>query len=106
MAWADDLFHDFGWRGGFGILFDDPDEATMFLEMGGVQTILPIGLDGNYHLASIGAGYRGWWEDEHTFTFEAFDIGVLLRKVVYDGNSLQITLPEFDMTITCHAQDN
>ena len=23
VAWADDLFHDFGWRGGFGILFDD-----------------------------------------------------------------------------------
>ena len=23
VAWADDLFHGFGWRGGFGILFDD-----------------------------------------------------------------------------------
>lgn len=23
VAWADDLFHDFGWRGGFGIIFDD-----------------------------------------------------------------------------------
>ena len=23
VAWADDLFHDFGWKGGFGILFDD-----------------------------------------------------------------------------------
>ncbi len=88
------------------ILFDDPEEATMFLEMGGVQTILPIGLDGSYHLASIGAGYRGWWEDENTFTFEAFDIGVLLRQVDFDGNSLQITLPEFEMTITCQVQGN
>ncbi|WP_298934431.1 phosphatidylglycerophosphatase A [uncultured Ramlibacter sp.] len=23
VAWADELFHGFGWRGGFGILFDD-----------------------------------------------------------------------------------
>ena len=23
VAWADDLFHGFGWKGGFGILFDD-----------------------------------------------------------------------------------
>lgn len=23
VGWADDLFHGFGWRGGFGILFDD-----------------------------------------------------------------------------------
>jgi phosphatidylglycerophosphatase A len=23
IAWADGLFHGFGWRGGFGILFDD-----------------------------------------------------------------------------------
>ena len=23
VAWADGLFHGFGWRGGFGILFDD-----------------------------------------------------------------------------------
>jgi phosphatidylglycerophosphatase A len=23
IAWADDLFHGFGWKGGFGILFDD-----------------------------------------------------------------------------------
>jgi phosphatidylglycerophosphatase A len=23
VAWADDLFHGFGWRGGFGIIFDD-----------------------------------------------------------------------------------
>jgi phosphatidylglycerophosphatase A len=23
VAWADDLFHGFGWRGGFGIILDD-----------------------------------------------------------------------------------
>ena len=23
VAWADNLFHGFGWRGGFGIMFDD-----------------------------------------------------------------------------------
>ncbi len=23
VGWADDLFHGFGWRGGFGIIFDD-----------------------------------------------------------------------------------
>jgi phosphatidylglycerophosphatase A len=23
VGWADNLFHGFGWRGGFGIIFDD-----------------------------------------------------------------------------------
>ncbi|MGE4241372.1 phosphatidylglycerophosphatase A family protein [Ramlibacter sp.] len=33
IAWADSLFHSFGWRGAFGILFDDLMAAfcTLFL---------------------------------------------------------------------------
>jgi phosphatidylglycerophosphatase A len=33
VAWADDLFHGFGWRGGFGIILDDLVAAfcTLFL---------------------------------------------------------------------------
>jgi phosphatidylglycerophosphatase A len=33
VAWADDLFHGFGWAGGFGILFDDVVAAfcTLFV---------------------------------------------------------------------------
>jgi phosphatidylglycerophosphatase A len=31
VAWADNLFHGFGWRGGFGILFDDLVAAFLTL---------------------------------------------------------------------------
>lgn len=41
VAWADDLYHGFGWPGGFGILFDDLVAALC--------TLLVI------------AAWRAWW---------------------------------------------
>ncbi len=84
--------------------FSGADQATLFLKMGGEESILSLGLDGRYRLDVDGAGYRGYWEDERTFHLEAFDIGLLSRQVVYDGDSLQISLPEAGLTVACQVQ--
>lgn len=83
--------------------FEHSGFATMFLKMGGVQTTLPIGLEGKYLFDSLGAGYRGWWQDARTFNFEAFDIGVLHRQILFEEDRMNVTLPELDLTITCRV---
>ncbi len=84
--------------------FDEPDGATMFLKMGGEDLILPIGLDGSYRQAPEGEGYRGYWENAHIFHLEAFDIGLLSRQLTFDGQSVQISLPEAGLTVACQMQ--
>ncbi len=86
------------------ILLGTSQEATIFLRMGGTDLILPVGLDGSYRQASVGAAYRGFWEDAHIFNFEAFDIGVLHRQLDFDGDIVRITLPELELVIACQAK--
>jgi len=85
--------------------FDQPGQATLFAKIGGNDMVLPIGLDGSYRLSPEGSGFRGYWEDAQSFTFENFNIGVVSRQVIFDGESLQITLPEAGLTVTCRAQN-
>jgi len=85
--------------------FDGTEQAAIFLKMAGVDMILPVGLDGNYRLSPEGSGFRGYWEDAQTFYFEAFNIGVVSRQVVFDGQGLQLSLPEAGLTITCQPED-
>ena len=85
--------------------FDDPEKATLFVKMDGVDMIFPIGLNDSYGLASDGAAFRGYWEDAQTFYFEEFDIGVLSRNLVFDGDSLQVSLPEAELMIACQAEE-
>ena len=84
--------------------FNGTAQATLFLKMGGADMVLPIGLDGRYRLSSLGAGYRGYWQDAHTFQLQAFDIGLLSRQVVFDGDSVAISFPEAELTVTCKVQ--
>jgi len=85
--------------------FDGTEQGTLFLKMGGTDMILPIGLDGSYRLSPEGSGFRGYWEDAQNFYFENFNIGVVSRQVHIDGDSLELSLPEAELTITCQAQD-
>ncbi len=85
--------------------FDGSEQATLSMKLAGVDTVLPIGLDGRYRLAGDGTGYRGYWEDAHTFQLEAFDIGLLSRKVVLDGNRLEVSIPEAELTVACQMQN-
>jgi CubicO group peptidase (beta-lactamase class C family) len=85
--------------------FDSSDQATIRLKMAGADFVLPIGLDGRYRQNSEGWGYRGYWEDAHTFHFEGFDIGLLNRQVLFDGDELQISLPEAELRVVCQVQE-
>jgi CubicO group peptidase (beta-lactamase class C family) len=84
--------------------FDDPAQAALSFRMDGVRMDWPIGLDGSYRLAPEGMGLRGGWEDAHTFQFIVFDVGVLYRKLIFEGDRLQIVLPEANLTIACQVQ--
>ncbi len=83
--------------------FEKPEQASLYFRMGGAEDDIPIGLDGKYRLNDDGTGYRGYWEDDRTFFLEAFDIGLLNRNVVFEGNRLEVSLPEAGLTVTCQA---
>jgi hypothetical protein len=83
--------------------FDGSEQATLSATMDGVDMSWAIGLGGSYRLAPDGMASRGYWEDDHTFDLEQFDIGVLSRQVVFDGEELQISLPEADLRVSCQA---
>ncbi len=85
--------------------FDDPAQAVLSFRMGGVDTTWPIGLDWTYRFAQDGTAARGGWMDENMFQFVVFDIGVLTRQAIFNGNSIQLVLPEAGMTIACRAQN-
>jgi CubicO group peptidase (beta-lactamase class C family) len=85
--------------------FDGSDQATLFATIGGVDWVWSIGLDGRYRLAPDWTGFRGYWENAQTFQFEGFDIGLLNRTVVFDGDGMQISLPEAGLTIACRVQN-
>ena len=84
--------------------FDGYDQAMLSAKIDGSDMAWPIGLSGSYHLAPDGTALRGYWEDANTFHFEEFDLGLLTRQVVFNGDILQISLPEVDLTVTCQAQ--
>jgi CubicO group peptidase (beta-lactamase class C family) len=71
--------------------------------MDGTDMVLPIGLDGSYRLSAEGSGYRGYWEDPQVFYFEAFNIGVVNREVFFDGDGLQLSLPEAELMVACQT---
>ncbi len=85
--------------------FDDPEQAMLFLQMDGEDVILSIGLDGSYRLSPEGAASRGYWKDTQNFLFEVFNIGVASHQIVFDGDNLQISLPEAGLTVTCRVQE-
>ena len=85
--------------------FADPKQATLFLEMNGTQMVLPVGLNGGYRLSPQGVGSRGYWTDARTFQFEICNIGLERRRLVFDGNRLEITLPEAELTVDCQTLD-
>jgi hypothetical protein len=77
--------------------FNDPAEATMYLNRDGSDVVWRIGLDGKYRLSSDGLELRGSWEDSQTFVIEVFDIGLSTcrlnfedSRVVIDAGGLKI----------------
>jgi CubicO group peptidase (beta-lactamase class C family) len=84
------------------IAFDEPGQATLFASMNGADEVWNIGLRGHYLLTSNGTGFRGYWMDAQSFYFEVFNIGWVSRRAVFNGDRLEIILPEAELTIACH----
>ncbi len=84
--------------------FNDADEASLSLTQYGVEAIWPVGLDGKYRLSPQGQGQRGTWESSQVFILEIFDIGQLTRRLIFDNGSLEVEIPEVEMTLQCRVQ--
>ncbi len=71
----------------------------------GQETSSPVGLDGKYRLDVQGTAQSGYWEDAQTFILEVFDIGQLTRRFHFDGDRLEVTVPEINLTLKCQVQN-
>jgi CubicO group peptidase (beta-lactamase class C family) len=85
--------------------FNDSEVATLYLTRYDMEMVWPVGLDGRYRFSAEGQGQRGYWQDAYTFVFETFDIGHLTRQLIFDGNTLELVIPEAGLTITCQVQN-
>lgn len=85
--------------------FNDQKQAMLFVKMNGKDMNFTIGVDGNYRVTPEGTGYRGYWVNEQTFQFVVFNIGVESREVIFNDNSMEIIIPEAELTITCPMQN-
>jgi hypothetical protein len=85
--------------------FNHSEVATLYVTRHNMEMVWPVGLDGRYRLSAEGQGQRGYWQDANTFVFETFDIGHLTRQLNFDGDTLELVIPEAGLTITCHVQN-
>ena len=85
--------------------FNHSEVATLYVTRYNMEMVWPVGLDGRYRLSAEGQGQRGYWQDANTFVFETFDIGHLTRQLNFDGDTLELVIPEAGLTITCHVQN-
>jgi CubicO group peptidase (beta-lactamase class C family) len=84
--------------------FSDPGMAGLSLQMNGQDIYWPVGLDGMFRIASDGQATSGFWQDDHTFIMNTFDIGQLSRTLHFDGENLEVIIPELGIPLPCHAQ--
>jgi hypothetical protein len=89
----------------FRIEFNDPNAGVFSMVRNGQATTSPVGLDGKYRMDSQGTETAGYWEDSQTFILEIFDIGQLTRRLHFDGNRLEVTVPEINLKLKCQIQN-
>ena len=84
--------------------FSGLEIAEMYMEQNGQDFLWTIGLDGNYRIAPEGLT-MGYWEDPHRFIIQLFDIGILTRSFQFDGDNLEVGIPEAGLTLKCQVQN-
>ena len=89
----------------FRIEFNDPNVAVFSMVRNGQETSSPVGLDGKYRLDIQGTAQYGYWEDSQTLILEIFDIGQLTRRLHFDADRLEVTVPEAGLTLECQIQN-
>jgi CubicO group peptidase (beta-lactamase class C family) len=87
------------------LVFNDLAAARLYMKLNGMDVVWPIGLDGKYRLSPEGKGLRGYWKDSQTFIFEVFDIGLLTRQLQFNGDQLEVNIPEAGLTLKCQFQN-
>jgi CubicO group peptidase (beta-lactamase class C family) len=89
----------------FRMEFNDPNMGVFSMVRNGQETSSPVGLDGKYRLDSQGTAQSGYWEDSETFILEIFDIGQLTRRLHFNADRLEVTVPEINLTLKCAVQN-
>ncbi len=85
--------------------FNDGAEATLYLNLEGVDEIWPIGLDGKFRLAPDGQGLRGYWADPQTLIIEIFEDGLSSRRLHFEDDRVEISLPELGLRFEGQAEN-
>ncbi len=83
--------------------FLDPGAAALYQRVQGQDITWTIGLDGHYRIVPDGDALVGYWEDEHTFHLEVFDIGTQVYRVKFEGTQADVNAEGADLTINCKA---
>lgn len=68
--------------------FSNPDKALLHVDLNNAVDDWEVGLPGDYLFSSKGYGFRGYWMDANTFSFEIFDIGVQNQAAEFDGSRM------------------
>ncbi len=81
--------------------FSDPNVATVYQRVQGQDIAWTIGLDGHYRIVPDGDALVGYWEDEHTFHLEVFDIGTQLYRLRLENAPAVLTVDAGELSIGC-----
>jgi hypothetical protein len=82
--------------------FSDPSQAVITTTLNGVEETTAIGMNGRYIQAANGETNTGYWKDANTFEYDTFDIGVLHQLLAFQGNTVEVSIPELELTVACH----
>jgi hypothetical protein len=85
--------------------FNDTSEATLYMKLEGSDVIWPIGLDGTYRLSPTGQGLRGYWADPQAFVIEVFENGLSTRRLHFEDDRVEISLPELGLRFEGQLQN-
>jgi len=83
--------------------FADPSAATLRQRVQGQDILWTIGLDGHHRIIADGDALVGYWEDEHTFHLEVFDVGTQVYQVQFEGTRAQVIIEGADLSISCRT---
>jgi len=73
---------------------NDSNQATISMNLEGIDEVWLIGLDGKYRMTSSGQALRGYWADSQTLVSEIFEDGISSFKLHFEGDLVEVNIPE------------
>jgi CubicO group peptidase (beta-lactamase class C family) len=83
--------------------FNDLTVANLTMKLNQQDSVWPIGLDGKYRIGPEGLT-AGYWEDSQTFVIQLQQIGQLTLRSHFDGDMLEVGIPERGLNLICKVQ--